>query len=285
MKKQAERIEVAVVSTFFQPLIDDTCHITTITKRILLWKWIDGLRVLRRMRWWKVVVGFGALPVGHLLFSAEFDAENTIALLACVPRTIRAVHWATRAGLDYYKRRELENWTSLHQVWASELTSLCKTNGGVYVKAAQLVSTFGAVPMEYRTKLSQLHDRCRPQSFLRIRKSLQKELGEDYTNAFAEIEEEATAAASIAQVHFAKLKSGKHVALKIQYPALEQSVAADLSCLMLISRFADFLFPKCHLQWIFKRLKKEIGDEMDFNIEARNAENLEQSLKHRSDVR
>lgn len=156
----------------------------------------------------------------------------------------------------------------------------------------------GAVPFEYRSRLGQMHDRCSPKPFSEIHQSLKKELGENYDVHFLKIEEEATAAASIAQVvslltkspikiqvHRGWLKSGQSVAIKVQYPTLQKAVVADLGCLLFLSRISEVLFPHYPVHWMFLQLKRQIAEEMDFTIEIQNAKNVEAKLRHRKDIR
>ena len=85
----------------------------------------------------KIAFGALSLPFCHFLVSTEFDRDNTVALLSCVPRTLRAVRWALFAGWDYYTHMHspsTTDWFALHCHWAEALTSMCKANGGVYVK-------------------------------------------------------------------------------------------------------------------------------------------------------
>lgn len=148
-----------------------------------------------------------------------------------------------------------------------------------------MLSTFGAVPDAYRTRLGQLHDRCAPKPFSKVEKSLKHELGDAYEDLFVEIEEQATAAASIAQVHRAWLPSGQSVAVKVQYPALKKAVAADINCLIVLSKISDFIFPNYQLNWMFLHLRDQIGKEMDFTFEAQNAQSMGHKMRHRRDIR
>lgn len=80
------------------------------------------------------------------------------------------------------------------------VVQVCRTNGGIYVKAGQFASAFGVVPMEYRKTLQQLEDQAVPRSYKSVRRVLLAELGPELDSLFQEFSHESTAAASLAQV-------------------------------------------------------------------------------------
>ncbi len=97
------------------------------------------------------------------LLAAMLQAyDDAVALLFSLPRTTRTVMWAVRAGAAY-KRHEgahrgedfegepyQASLADMHTLWGTKLAAICRANGGVYVKAGQFASTFGAVPAEIR---------------------------------------------------------------------------------------------------------------------------------------
>lgn len=87
------------------------------------------------------------------------------------------------------------------------------------------------------------------------------------------------------KVHWARLKNGEEVAVKIQYPGLRNSIFADLSVLIFLSKLAGVLFPSYHLGWVFNELSGNLSKEVDFFTEIENAEILRKKLERRTDVR
>ena len=71
--------------------------------------------------------------------------------------------------------------------------------------------------------------------FWQTEQVLKNDWGEDYMDKFESFEKTPFAAASIGQVHLAKLKTGEKVAIKIQYPGVSQSIQSDIDNLMVIS--------------------------------------------------
>jgi predicted unusual protein kinase regulating ubiquinone biosynthesis (AarF/ABC1/UbiB family) len=101
---------------------------------------------------------------------------------------------------------------------------------------------------------------------------------------FDNFSEKPIAAASMAQVHSAKLKSGEEVAVKVQYPSLERSLYADIKTLELLIRLTEYIFPKVHLSWLVREIQINVPFEMDFINEANNCERLQKNFQHRQDI-
>jgi len=210
--------------------------------------------------------------------------DDTIAILRSLPRTFRIMSFGVCSGLAYkrfealYDDKEsaeyLDALSKMHAMWAERLVGVCRRNGGVYVKGAQFASAFGAIPREYRLQLCLMEDRAQPQPYKIIRKVLLAEMGPEAEGLFAEFEREATAAASLAQVHRARLRSGEEVAVKLQYPGLRSAVHADLRTIKALSTVAGWFFPSLSWAWICDELAKKLEIELDFRNEARNAQRL-----------
>ncbi|HEV2582303.1 MAG TPA: AarF/UbiB family protein [Ktedonobacteraceae bacterium] len=137
--------------------------------------------------------------------------------------------------------------------------------GGVLIKACQFASTRpDLLPTTYIRTLAPLQDRMPPRPWPEIEKVITRELGRSPAGAFAEIEREPVAAASIAQVHHARLHDGREVAVKVQYPDIENLVATDLEVLELIVRAIARLVPSIQLHPIIDYLKETMPLELDF---------------------
>lgn len=100
---------------------------------------------------------------------------------------------------------------------------------GAVAKAGQAIASMPEmVPDQFVETLGTLHFQAPPMHYALIREQLIDELGGDPEVVFEEFETEAIAAASLGQVHRARLKTGERVALKIQYPGIARTIRADM---------------------------------------------------------
>jgi predicted unusual protein kinase regulating ubiquinone biosynthesis (AarF/ABC1/UbiB family) len=101
---------------------------------------------------------------------------------------------------------------------------------GAIMKVGQALAQYPKiVPEQYVEVLSSLHFEAPPMHFSLLREFMRNELGSDPHELFDDFETEAFAAASLGQVHRARLKSGEPVAIKVQYPNIARAIAADFS--------------------------------------------------------
>ncbi len=177
------------------------------------------------------------------------------------------------------------DWELQHQRGANRVLETAASLGGALIKACQFASTRpDLLPAVYIRTLAPLQDRMPPRPWSEIEKAITRELGQDPADAFAEIEQEPVAAASIAQVHRARLHNGREVAVKVQYPDIENLVATDLAVLEQIVKAIARLAPAIQLQPIVDYLQETLPLELDFRHEAESMTALRTALAHRSDV-
>ena len=153
--------------------------------------------------------------------------------------------------------------------------SIGQLKGGA-AKIAQLASFIDTdfIPDEYRgiyqQELGKLRSDAPAMPFADVRKVLEEEWDDDVSELFDDFEEEAVAAASIGQVHRARLPDGRRVAVKIQYPGMAKALAADMSNAGLILRLAKALAPGLDSKAVAAELKERVLEELDYEIEAAN---------------
>ncbi len=177
------------------------------------------------------------------------------------------------------------DWELQHQRSANRVLETAASLGGALIKACQFASTRpDLLPAIYIRTLAPLQDSMPPRSWSEIEKAITRELGQRPTDVFAEIEREPVAAASIAQVHRARLHDGREVAVKVQYPDIENLVETDLTVLEQIVKAIARLAPAIQLQPIVDYLKETLPLELDFTHEAESMTALRTALAHRSDV-
>jgi len=132
--------------------------------------------------------------------------------------------------------------------------------------------------------MAPLQDHMPPRSWSEIEKAITRELGRRPQDVFAQIEREPVAAASIGQVHRARLHDGRQVAVKVQYPDITNLVATDLAVLEQIVKAIARLAPAIQLQPIVDYLQETLPLELDFEHEAASMSSLRTALAHRDDV-
>src|SRR3954447_11820427 len=145
---------------------------------------------------------------------------------------------------------------------------------GAAMKVGQVASFIdtGAFPPEFQervqAKLAELRDAAPRVPFERMRKVIEDDLGVRLGDVFDDFGEEAVAAASIGQVYRARLRDGRAVAVKAQYPGVAQAVRADLQNLGLIMRVAKRMAPGMDAKAMTREIRERLTDELDYEHEA-----------------
>jgi ubiquinone biosynthesis protein len=148
--------------------------------------------------------------------------------------------------------------------------------GPTFVKFGQLLSTRpDVVPPDILAELRGLQDDAHPEPFEHVRSVVEAELGLTIEQVFVEFNETPIAAASIGQVHVARLPGGQEVVVKVQRPDAERQLSADIQLLYQVARVAAERVRK--LQFIdlvgtVDEFARTVRRELDYGIEARNAE-------------
>ena len=162
-----------------------------------------------------------------------------------------------------------------HRTNAQRVHALIARLQGIYIKVGQFISIMtNFLPKEYVEELAGLQDQVPPRPYRDIERRLREELGQAPSALFAELCEEPVAAASIGQVHRAKLRTGESVAVKVQYPDIEQIVRQDLATLRGIFRLIGWIFFHPILDTIYDEVRKMVMAELDFRREAQNLEQI-----------
>ncbi|XP_028800598.1 uncharacterized aarF domain-containing protein kinase 1 [Neltuma alba] len=203
-------------------------------------------------------------------------SSRAITTVAC---TVADYKYSLR-GLQKDSNEYRHEMSEVHLRSAKRILKLCEANKGFYVKAGQFVAAQGVIPKEYSSTLSALQDQVSPCSFKAIKEVLVHNLGPNLSEMFSSVNEQPIAAASISQVHHAVLKSGHEVAIKVQYPDLEQQMNFDTRTMSFLSKTIAQFFPEYRFEWLASAFTKAIALELDFVQEARNSERAASSFKN-----
>lgn len=111
-----------------------------------------------------------------------------------------------------------------------------------------------------------------------MEKVLKREFGAEWRSKFSEFDPKPFAAASIGQVHCAKLHDGTDVALKIQYPGVAEGIESDIKSLMSIVNLWNILPKGMYVENVMSVAKRELKKEVDYMIEAESGKNFKKLL-------
>jgi len=154
--------------------------------------------------------------------------------------------------------------------------------GPTYIKVGQLLSgRADLLPRPYIEELAKLLDSALPVPADAIRTTIEKELGLPVEELFAAFDDSPIASASIGQVHRATLVDGQQVVVKVQRPDVDKKVEADLDLLLRQARFLERhseTLRDYNLAALADELARSVREELDYEIEGRNAERLKANL-------
>jgi predicted unusual protein kinase regulating ubiquinone biosynthesis (AarF/ABC1/UbiB family) len=165
---------------------------------------------------------------------------------------------------------------------AEQFTKELESLGPTFIKLGQILSTRpDFIPAPYIEALSRLQDNVEPFSYEEVERIIQSELNVKISKAFSEFNHEPLAAASLGQVHYARLRNGKPVAVKVQRPEIKNIVLKDFEALEQISKSIDGftdLGRVYSFQSILEEFKRTLLMELDYKEEASNLKKLRENL-------
>jgi ubiquinone biosynthesis protein len=146
--------------------------------------------------------------------------------------------------------------------------------GPTYIKMGQIISSGeGLFPEELVNEFKLLRDRVPPETFDHVRTVVESDLGEPLEAVFSRFEREPIAAASIAQVHAATLRTGEDVVVKVQRPQVARLVRQDLQAMAWLAPRLIGRIPVAALAnppALVELFAETIVEELDFRLEAEN---------------
>jgi ubiquinone biosynthesis protein len=185
--------------------------------------------------------------------------------------------------------RHIEDGEARQIPFARRLRHSLEQCGGMFVKAGQVASTRSdLVSPPVAEELSHLQDNVAPAPPDGVRELLEEELGSPVDEVFAEFDSQPLAAASIGQAHRARLHGGQQVIVKIQRPGIADSVNRDLDVLNQLATVVEQRTTwgaEYHVCDLADEFAERLREELDFEIEARNASDIAANLDGASDVR
>jgi ubiquinone biosynthesis protein len=172
---------------------------------------------------------------------------------------------------------------------ARRFRRLLEELGPTFVKLGQILSTRpDLLPAAFIAELRLLQDSVTPIPLEAIRAQLTAGLGRPPEEAFASIEPEPLAAASIAQVHRARTREGQEVAVKVQRPGIASQIRSDLQVLHALARLLEAVVEETGIYspvGIVEEFDRAIHEELDFLHEAENIRAFEKTHADRPAIR
>jgi len=161
---------------------------------------------------------------------------------------------------------------SLSRGTAEKLVETLGDLKGAAMKLGQVASMDPDLfPPEVRAVFARLQNEAPPMPFARVAAVLEEELGGSPDELFAEFSREPMAAASLGQVHRARLRDGRDVVVKIQYPGIDQALKSDIDNLGLVVKTMALTHRALDGRQYFHELAKELSHELDYSREGRLA--------------
>jgi ubiquinone biosynthesis protein len=184
-------------------------------------------------------------------------------------------------GKAYFDKRVKK----LHEKNATLIKNRVQELQGLFIKFGQLISNLSnALPQEFRGPLEELQDHIRAKPFAEIRQTIKEELGDYPDKLFTSFDKNALAAASIGQVHRARI--GKEdVVVKIQHANIQVIARADLEILKNLVKIHAFFMDMKGLDHMYEQVRQVIEEELDYTQEAESMRAIAKNLKSVPELR
>jgi len=230
----------------------------------MLWQALTAVRDIGRLH-----------DIASILIRYGFgDMVRRMGLANALERTGRALHWNEAEELAHLEpparvRRALEEM------------------GPTFVKLGQVLATrVDLFDPEWIAEFGKLQDSAPAAPWADIRQQLTEDLGAPPEEVFAAFDPEPLAAASIAQVHRARLEDGSEVVVKVRRPGIRPIIEADLRWLARLAELAEGESPELRAfrpQEVVRQFTQSLRRELDFASECRNAERIAENFVGFSD--
>jgi predicted unusual protein kinase regulating ubiquinone biosynthesis (AarF/ABC1/UbiB family) len=175
-------------------------------------------------------------------------------------------------GEESVSRKRMERF----QRYTRRFRKLAIDMGGVMIKLGQFLSArVDVLPAEITAELAGLQDEVPAEDTDKIIGVIEQELGQPLDRLFKQFERECQAAASLGQVHRARLPGGERVAIKVQRPGIERTVATDLAVLRQVAGWLmhwPLISKRANVPDLLEEFAATLWEELDYVAEADNLE-------------
>ena len=223
-------------------------------------------------------------------FSRNTSRIRGIRRLAGITRILAKHGFGDILDRTVFRNRRPLSASKSHIVYLSpaRLRRVLEDLGPSFIKLGQLMSTRADLfPSEYIDELKKLQDRIPPIPFEDIRSVIERELGQPLSGMYTEFNSESLAAASVAQVHRAKLKTGEKVAVKVIRPGIEKKIREDIRLMYSLAEKIEGSFEigrSIGAINLVKEFERNIFRELDMYIEGGNIERFSSNFEGSDDL-
>ncbi|MFN3587501.1 MAG: ABC1 kinase family protein, partial [Moraxellaceae bacterium] len=155
--------------------------------------------------------------------------------------------------------------------------------GPTFVKFGQILATrVDLLPPEWIAQLEELQDHTRAIPFYQLKPQIEASLGCKLADCFRAVDEAPVGTASMAQVHRATTLAGEEVVLKVRKPGIGATIQSDLHLMRQLAEIAEAQSPEMRKYQpveIMQEFERSLMRELDFSIEARNADRMRENLR------
>lgn len=206
------------------------------------------------------------------------------------------VYWLTFVILFRYSRLSLlsrilgesrmeSRWEATHLKTAKQIKRSILELKGLFIKVGQMISIMTHfLPKAFTEELEGLQDSVPPAPYAEIERRFLEEFQQKPDEYFTRFEKQPIASASLGQVHVAWNAAGQKLAVKVQYPDIEEIVRIDLKTLKRIFSLLHLIFPQYALKKTYVEIREVVLDELDFKKEAENLRLLAQNFAGDEDM-
>ena len=177
-------------------------------------------------------------------------------------------------GLQMISRKRREHMEKLTR--SERVRMVLEELGPTFVKLGQIVSTRpDLVPAEFIQELSRLQENVPPFPYAEVKKIIESELGKPLDNIFQHLDETPLAAASIGQVHRARLMNGEETVIKVQRPGIHKTIEVDLEIMFHLASLMERHLEEMEFQHptkIVEEFAHTLEKELDYTVEASHVE-------------
>lgn len=221
-------------------------------------------------------------PGGLQADPAKIDWQRYRKVRRFFARAFLHVIWwdliLNRPGLNWLRTPPLPRWQEI----ARRYRALAVEMGGVLIKLGQFLSIrVDVLPSEVTRELAGLQDEVPSERLEAVIAQIEADFGRPMAEIFTWFSPQPVGAASLAQVHLARLPSGEEVVVKALRPGIDVLVETDLSAIALAIRWLKFykrISKRVDLDWLAEEFTTVTRNELDFKAEGQNAERFAQDF-------